>query len=320
MLSGVDIYCEKAEYALKEKNLEDFLRYLGNAETVASDTETLARVLYDRATGLYLLRRFESSLKAIQEALSYPQSEAKYIRLLKAKANTFTYLGKFRDSLRIYKEVMTETNDEYLLSEIYLSMAWSYLLFYKSNNEESILDEAKFYIDEAYKSIENFDNNSKKRIVYRNYSEYFKLKKDYDLAIEMLEESLKYCADEKLCKAYNDLAELYLEKNGEEDIEIVHKYLHESETMASKYDNDFDLAKALFIKARLDIKAGDFIKAMDCLHTACISFLDIGAYNNAFDCYKELVRVSGLLNDDFVTSVKDKIGRQFEDTGYKELL
>lgn len=320
MLSGVEKYLQQAEEALKTGSLDDFSRYIGNAESVASDEGTLARVLFLRAKGLSVFRRFQSAIKAIDEALQVSQSERDRVRLLKGKANIYTYTGKFRDSLRVLKEIMTQTSDEYLLSEIYLSMAGTYLMFYKAEPSDSILDEAKFYLDEAYKAIEQYDNNYKKRLVFKNYGEYFKLKRDYDMSIEMLEESLKYCEESQLSELYVDLVQLYLERNAEGDLETLKKYLHDSELIASKFENEFDMARTFYMVAKIVEISGDYIKSLDYLHIACNNFLDIEAYSNAFECYKELVRVSGLLNNDFVSSVRERISRQFEETGYKQLL
>lgn len=320
MQSGVEMYVQNVKGAMNAKNLEEFLCNIGGAEAMALDTEQLAEIAYTKATGLYLFRRYEASLKAIQAALELPQSERNYIRLMKAKANIFTYSGKYRDSLRVLKELLTKTSDEYLLSEINLNMAWTYLTYYRSSPDESILEEAKLYLDDAYESVEHFDHDEKKRIVYVNYAEYFKLKREYDMAIEMIEESLKYCSEEKRAKVYNDIAELYLARDNEGDMETAKNYLRESEALANKHENDFDIANSLFIRARIDLNSGDYIKVLDSLYTACDTFLEIGSYSLAFDCYMEIVRVANLLKNDCVHSVKEKIIRQLETSGFKELL
>lgn len=180
------------EDALKNKDLDNFNRYIGNAEAIATDTDTMAKINCLRARGLYFFKRYDSALKAIEEALKYPQNETDYIRLLRSKACIFTYKGQFKESILEFKKLLTETSEPRLLVEISLNMAWSLLESYKKDPRIAVLDEAKLYLDTSYKEIEVLDHVAMKRNVFANYAEFFKLKGDYDMCIEMLEEGFTF--------------------------------------------------------------------------------------------------------------------------------
>ena len=311
MLSGVDIYCEKAEYALKEKNLEDFLRYIGGAEAVSADTESIARITCLRAKGLYFLRRYDSALLAIEEALKYPQGERDTVRLYKTKAIILTYSGKYKESMRILKSLTTKIADTYLLCEIYINMGWSLLELYKNEHEQSALEEAKLYLDMAYKQMESIGSFSKKRIILGNYAEYFVARGENDMAIEMLEEALGYSSETQLPEIYNDLADLYRQRGDEGDSDLVGKYLHDAELLATRYENDFELARALYIRGLSKMDSADFVQVLDVMYIAFHNFMNAGALSYAFDCFSKIFEVSNSLKSEFVSCIQDKLVKQY---------
>lgn len=320
MFSGVEHYLEHAESALQGNDLEEFLRFLGNAEAVASNTEIMARIFCLRAKGLYLLRRYESALKAIEEALKFPQSEKNQIRLKKSKACVLTYTGKYKESLQLLKQLTTETDEGLLLTEVYQNIAWTLLESYKANSSDAILEEAKLYLDLAFKAIEDLDSRENQRIILANYAEYFKLKGENDMAIEMLEEGLQYRSESQLPKAYNDLAEVYMQRNEKGDLELVEKYLHDAEILATKYDNELEQAFTLYLRGLLKMNSNDFVQVMDCMYIAYNNFVSVGALNYAMDCYNKICEVSEKMKSEFVSSVKDKLIKQIKEKSYHEVI
>lgn len=307
MLSGVENYLDHAENALKAKDLEEFLRYVGNAESIVTDTETMARITCLRARGLFLLKRYDSALRAIEEAMQFPQSEKDVVRLKKSKACIMTYLGKYKESLQMLKQLTTETSVGLLLTEVYQNLAGTLLESYKAEPYDAILEEAKLYLDLAFKAVEDLDSKKNQRIILSNYAEYFKFKKDFDMAIEMYEEELKYCSEQQLPEVYNDLAQLYLQRNEEGDLRIMDQYLHDAELLASKYDNDLELAKTLYTKGLSKMDSSDFVQVMDCMYIAYNNFISAGALHYAMDCYDKICEISDALKSEFISSVKGKL-------------
>ena len=320
MVPGAESYLMLAETALKSKSLEDFMRYIGAAEALAVDTGVMAKVFYLRAKGLYFLGRNDMACLAVDEALKFQHTEEYRIRLGKFKACALTNKGCYKESMRILKELTTITSNDYLLSEIYLNMGWTLLDSYKSNLDKAILEEAKLYLDTAYTSIENFENTEKKRIALTNYSEYFKLTGDIEMAIEMLEEAEEYCQESKRAKLYNDLAELYLMRNEEGDSEKVSEYLHESEVLAQKFDDDYEIAMSLYLKGLLKMDSSDFVQVLDCMYIAYTNFINVGAIKYAIECYNKIIQVTNSLNCEFVITMKNRLARMMQEAASTELI
>lgn len=316
----VSEYLEKAEESIRQKRFEDFMRLIGGAEAVAADPEMWSQVLYVKAKGLYQFGRCNHALEAIEMALEANQNMKNYVRLAKFKASILAYKGQYREALRLLKELLTHTDDHYLLSEVYINISWVLLEYYKREPLEMTLDEIKFYLDEADEVLLKVDSVEKKRRILNNYAEYYKFKKNYEAARKMLEEELKFCSESQLPEVYNDLAQVYLEQ-GHED--VMEKFLHDAELIASRYDNDMEVARALYTKAIARMKRNDrddLVSVIDSLSIAFYNFTSCGAYNNAFDCFIKITEVCNALKHDCATTLKEQFKEMFSETACKNAI
>lgn len=212
MISMAKDYIERAKNQIESKSYEEFLMMLGSAEALATDSETLSEIYYLKAKGLFKFKKYEHAAVAIEEALKVTRDGKKAFKLLKAKALIFADQGHFRESLRLFKGLLAQSDDHHLHVEACIDIAWVMLERYRREPNNTEFDEIKMYLDTAYEKANEIDNSQKKRLVFSNYAEYFKIKKDYDMAIEMLEQVLPLCQESQLCEIYNDLAELYMEQ------------------------------------------------------------------------------------------------------------
>lgn len=320
MVSIVSEYLEKAEESIRQKNFEDFMRFIGGAEAVSADADSWSQLLYVKAKGFYRFGKWEHALEAIETALAANQNMKNYVRLAKFKASILAYKGQYREAMRLLKELLAQTDDHYLRSEIYINISWVLLEYYKREPMDETLDEVKFYLDEADEIMMKVDSLDKKRRILNNYAEYYKFKKDYESARKMLEEELKCCTESELPEVYNDLAQVYLEQ-GHED--VMEKFLHDAELIASRYDNDMEVARALYTKAIALMKRNernDLISVIDSLSIAFYNFTSCGAYNNAFDCFITITEVCDTLKHDCATTLKEQIKEMFSETACKNAI
>lgn len=319
-MSMVSEYLGKAEESIGQKNFEDFMRFVGSAEAVSTDADSWSQLLYLKAKGFFRFGKYKHALEAIETALEGNQDMKNYVRLVKFKASILAHKGQYREALRLLKELLTQTDDHYLLSEVYINISWVLLEFYKREPLDETLHAIKFYLDEADEVMMKVENIEKKRRLLNNYAEYYKFKKDYDSARKMLEEELKCCSENQLPEVYNDLAQVYLEQGHEDAME---KFLHDAELIASRYDNDMEVARALYTKAiarMVKNERNDLVTVIDSLSIAFYNFTSCGAYNNAFDCFIKITEVCDTLKHDCATALKEQFIEMFSETACKNAI
>lgn len=316
-LEPADVYLKLAEQALKEKSLEDFTENIIITEALlASGGTLLAELYYLKARGWYLFRRYKKSLVAIEEALKYNHNIENRIRLLKYRAFIYAYRGYFDEAINLLKDLLTQTDDYFLLCEIYINLAWANLDYYRTKNNSHLLTEAKYYLDLAFSYFDLLEDRTKKRTILDNLAEYYKLTKKPEKAIEILEQMVVYCDDEDLPKAYNNLAELYLECS---KLDKLQRYLHDAKVIATKYENNLEIAKALYTQGMAHRQTHELLLTVDCLVGAFHHFLSAEAYHYAFDCFSKISEVSTGMQLDFV-SLLDNAKTKFQNTAYQQHL
>ncbi|AZR72169.1 hypothetical protein BBF96_01415 [Anoxybacter fermentans] len=313
LITSGEKYYEEAKKMLEKKDLVGFIENISIAKLLAEKNKDLyAQVTYLKAKGLYFFRKFDKVLEAIDEALKYNEG-TEQIRLQKLKGLIYGYRGLYKKAIKIFKDTLNQTDNPHLLIELYINIAWANLSFYRINEKEELLEEAKKYLDLAREYFDDLENNYKKKLILLNYSDYYSLKKDYDKAIEMLEEAKKYCEEKDLPLIYNSLAELHIEH---EEFNLVEQYLHKAEVIANKHNNLFEVARALYIKGIVETLEEDWVRAKDSFYVALDNFNRVHAYRNAFECFIKIIELSQYFKLDCITSFKENIKSHLEETSF----
>ncbi len=227
------------------------------------------------------------------------------------------YKGHFQEALRLFKELLSQTDEVSLLTEAYINISWVMLEEHKRNPNEAVMEEIKLYLDTAYENLDELNDALMERLILNNYAEYFKLKKDYEMAVEMLEKALPLFPEKQLCEVYHSLAQLYLEQ---ENVDLMEKYIQDAEILAIRYDNDLVVAKVLYTSAISKMNNGDYIKIMDSLFIAFHNFLACGSYSYAYDCFEKINEASNAFKDDCATALREQFKSMFSDTAYTDLI
>lgn len=307
MSSKAKEYIAKAENSLNSNNYEEFLLSIGKAEAYVNGPDSLADLAYFKAKGLFVFRKYDSATPAIEEALLLNKDADREYKLLKAKAHALAYRDQYADALRIFMELTTKTSNRQRQMAVYISITWVLLLECKSEPKDDLLDMAKVYLDRALEIIDTGNcKPSDKRLVLNNYSEYYKYRKDYAMAIEMLDQAIPLCPESKLCEIYNDMAQLYLEQGNDE---LMRKYINEAEISASRFGNEVEKAKALYTSAKAKIQKGEYAQAMDSLYVVFYSFVNCGLYNYANDCLGKMNEVNEALKSECISRYSTKFAQ-----------
>lgn len=309
-------YFETAKVYLEKKDLVGFIENIGCAKLLAqTDMILYAKIVYYKAIGLYLLREYEKSLEAIDEALEWNDGIEK-IRLLKFKGLVFGYRGQFEEAIRLFRDLVNQSEEEKLQAEILINLAWAYLSFYRVNEDQGLLTEALHYLDRVYQVFHTLDNIKRKRIL-TNYSDYYFLNKDYIKAIEMQEEAIAFCNEDDLPKVYNNLAELHLMY---EELSLVDEYLHKAEVIANKFGNYFEIGQASFIKGLAQAQDEELLKAKDSFYLALAYFSKAQAYPLAFNCFTKILEISQQFNMICIQSLRENSKGQVKDSMFFETI
>ncbi len=303
-------YFESAKEMLEKRDLVGFAENITSAKLLAQeDGDLFAQVLFLRAKGLYLFRNFERAFDAINEALEYNDGTEK-IRLEKYKGLIFGYHGRLNDAISLFKELLGQTDDITLLVELYINIVWANLSLYRIEEDKCCLEEGKKYLDLANEYFDHI-NNVKKTQICNNYGDYYLLNNNYKKAIEINEKALEYCKPSELPKVYNNLAELHLLQGNFEKIE---ELLHNAEVIANKYNNKFEVAKALYTKGIVEMQNEDWLKAADAFYVALDNFIEAEAFTFAFRCFTHLLDISKQFKLDCINTLREGMKNSFKNT------
>ena len=302
IVTSVEKYYEDAKEMLEKKDLAGFMECIGSAKILAgTDKNLLAKVTYLKVEGLYSFNQFKSVKNAVAEALQYNKGDEAF-RLKEYKGIALGYLGEIERALKIFKALINESENNFLLTRIYINISWVHLTLDKSRTN---LDDAKKCLDLAKENFEDLPNRLKIQI-HNNYSVYYFYKEDYEKAVDIINNSLEYCEEQDLPGLYNNLAEIYL-KYGKGSLELVKEFSDKAEIIANKYNNQLELGKAFYTKAMAEIEDEDLFTALDTLYLSFEYFKEAEAYPYAFD---SLVKINELMNNykiDYLKSIKGSL-------------
>ncbi|MCK4259298.1 MAG: hypothetical protein KAX49_09990 [Halanaerobiales bacterium] len=299
-------YYEEAKKMLKKKDFVDFVSNISIAvETSRNSKEMLAKTTYLRVKGLITFNQYSKAINSIEEALQY-NFGAEAFELKKNKGVAKGFLGDVSKALKIFKELVTETEEINLLVGAYINIAWVHLTLNKSNSEERDLEEAKYYLDLVNEHFDILSNRLKWKIL-NNYSVYYFYKEEYEKAIEMLEDSIQYCEEIDLPEICNNLAELYLKSDEDAVCEKVNEYLKKAETLGTKYNNNLALGKAFYTNAMVNLREEQIYSALDNLNVSFEYFQDAEAQVYSLEC---VVKINEIMNNyklDCLKSMKKRL-------------
>lgn len=313
-------YYEEAKNMLEKKDFVEFVSKISNAILLAgNDKEMLAKTTYLRAMGLISFNQYSKALECIEEALEYNIDDVKVFELKKNKGLALGYLGEINEALGIFKELIAESSAINLIVGVYINIAWIHFTLTK-NTDEHTLEEVKHYFDSVEEHFESFSNKRKWKV--RNiYSVYYFYKKDYEKAIENLENSIMYCEEEDLSDVYNNLAELYI-KIAEEDhsavSEVAKEYLEKAEILGTRYNKTISLGYTFYFRAGAELMEEQFFSALETLYLALEHFKEAEATVMACEC---LVKINELMDEhkhNGLKALKENIKNKLKDTPYYE--
>ena len=132
IVTSVEKYYEDAKEMLEKKDLAGFMECIGSAKILAgTDKNLLAKVTYLKVEGLYSFNQFKSVKNAVAEALQYNKGDEAF-RLKEYKGIALGYLGEIERALKIFKALINESENNFLLTRIYINISWVHLTLDKS--------------------------------------------------------------------------------------------------------------------------------------------------------------------------------------------
>lgn len=310
-------FFEEAKKMLEEKDFVEFVSNISIAvETSRKDKEMLAKSTFLKAKGFIVFNQYTKALGYIEEALKY-NTGAEAFELKKHRGVAKGFLGSPDEALTIFKELTAETDDINLLVGVYINIAWVHLTLKNNKPGERNLEEAKQYLDLAN---EHFDclSNTRKWKVRDHYSVYYYYKKEYDKAIEILEDSIKYCEEQYLADVYSNLAEFYL-KSDPDGISIIAKeYLEKAEVLATAYNNNLVLGYIFYTEAMIELRDDQLFTALDILYVSFEYFKKAEATVKACDCLMKINELMDEYKHSNLKSFRENLKGKLKDTPYCE--
>lgn len=293
-------YFEEAKEMLKEKDLIEFVSKISIAELLSNnDKEMFGKVIFLKVQGLFNFHQYEKALEIIPIALDSNAGQD-VLKLKNYEGVISGFLGEINKAKKIFKELIDEIEDIEFLIEVYLNIIWVYLNLDKNTTEEHKIEVAKKYLDLAKEHF-NSVSNSLKWVILNNYSVYYYFLKNYEKAIEVLEDAITYCTQEDLPDIYINLAEIYMEFE-KESINIKAKeYLDKAEILATKYNNDLALGYTFYTKAMVELSEDQLFKALDSLSLSYEYFKNAKAYVSVSDCVS---KINELMNEYKLNNIK----------------
>lgn len=301
ILSPIKYYNE-AKKMLENKDIIEFVSKISIAiEAAQNDREMLAKSLFLKTKGLVNFNYHIKSLECIDEALKYNVGK-EALELKKIKGLAKGFLGEVDEALRIFKELSLECNDIDILTDAYINIAWVHFTLTK-NTAESIIEEVKCYLDKTEEYFNSLSNIRKWKVL-NAYSVYYYFVKDYEKAIDILKNSIRFCKEEDLPDVYNNLAEFYIkmaEEEGSDVPDIAKQYLDDAEILGTKYKNNLALGYIFYTKAMLEVSDEQLFRALDTLYMSFEFFKEAEATVKACDT---LLKINELMNEYKLNSLK----------------
>lgn len=307
-------YYEEAKYMLEQKDLLGFVAKVSIAiEVSGNDLEILKRATYLEAEGLFKLHQHKKALDAISKALEYNSGE-QILTLRIYEGIIHGYLGELDQAINTFKSIINQTEDDMVLCKAYMNIAWVHTTLDKKNLDDDKLEESKKYLDSVNEYFESLTNSMKLRL-QTNYSVYFFHKGDLDKAIEILEDSIKYCEEKDLPDVFNNLAELYIKLSNEGEVfEVVKEYLDKAEILGTRYNKTISLGYTFSFKAEIELMEEQLFSALETLYLAFEYFKEAEATVKACDT---LLRINQLLDTykhSNLNSLRENMKNKLKDT------
>ncbi len=295
-------YYEEAKIMLGKRDMVEFVSNISSAIVLTGNNkEMLAKATYLRSIGLMEFNQHTKAVDSIDEALKY-NTGVDVLELKKLKGTAKGFLGCVSEAIRIYQELLKETTEKIAVVRICINLAWVYTTLDRENHHKGGLDEAKKYLDMAMQYFDILPDLLKRKVL-NNYSVYHFYQGEYEKAINVLNEALKYAEERDLPKLYNNLAEVYLKYSEEKDFHssLILEYLDKSEIIAAKFDDNIELAFSLYARAKLEIQEEQIFSALDTLYLAFDHFIDSEAYSYSLEV---LLKINQLVSESKAKCIK----------------
>ena len=308
-------YYQHAKMMLKKKDLLGFMMKIGVAiETAREDKELLAEATFLNIEALMQFKQHTKVLEYIPVALEHNQG-LKEIRLKEYYATAKGYLGYIEEAIDTYKEVLKVTTNSVDISRACIGLSWAYLTLSKEKLNENRLKEAKRYLDQAMEHYDQLPDQLKQKL-HNNISVFYYYKNDFEKAIEAINLSFKYCEEQKYAEFYNNLAEIYLNKEKNCVLSEVQEYTEKAELNATKYNNTLELGNAFYIQAKAELREDQLFTALDTLYLAFNHFKEAEAIAYAFDCMMLIDEIVNKYKTQCRSSLQEKIKKGLKDSPY----
>lgn len=305
---------EEANNSLKNKDLLEFISKISIAEMLAQNNkDMLAKATFLKVKGLFNFHQHKKILEYIPQALEY-NTGYKILRLKNYEGRVYGFLGELKKAEKIFLDIIKEIEEHEFLVEVYLNLAWVYLIKIDSNT----LEEAGKYLRLAHEYFDLLSNEFRWKIC-NDFSVYYFYKKEYNKAIKILEDSIQYCQEQDLPDIYNNLAELYLKKTNDGIVpEIAKEYLNKAEILATQYNNEIALGYIFYSKAMIEVNEDQLFTALDTLY---LSFEYFKATEMTIKACDTLMKINELMDEykyNSLKSVRENLKNKIKDIPYYE--
>lgn len=281
---------EEAKKLLEQKDLIGFIEKISNAILLShDDKEMLAKSTFLKAKGLVDFNQYKKALESIDEAINYNEG-IELLKLKKELGKVQVYLGELSGAIEIFEELLTKTDDIFFLIGIYINITWVSLISYKKELNKNMLNKAKKYLDFANQHFDLLSNSIKTRIL-NNYGVYYFYREEYNKAIEIFEDCIKYSDEKFLPYLYTNLAEMFLKIEEESISKKAKEYLHLAEVLGTKYKKNIALGYTFYTKAMFELREDQFFRALDTLSLSVEYFKEAEAYMLISDSVSKIIEL-----------------------------
>lgn len=310
-------YYQEAQKMLEKKDLLKFVENIAIAKVMAeSNEDLLAKVTFLKIQGLIEFNQHKGCLDSIAEALQFNKGD-ELIRLKHYEGIVYGFLGESKKAVNILKELVNQTTEGQCLLEVYLTLAWVYLVLEKEAAKDTCLELGKHYLDLVHVNFDTLSDTLKRKLL-NNYNVYYYRKGQYNEAIEVLNQAIQYCEKKDLPKIYNAIAEALLQANPKECLSLdeIREYLDKAEVIASEYDDNIQLGKSFDVRGTAYLKGDQLFKSLDAYYLAFEHFKKAEAYPYAFD---SLIKINQVIHEykiDALQSLGENFKEAFKGTAY----
>lgn len=288
-------------------NVNDIELSPGNYENILSKSKSL------KTKGLFNFIRQKKLLESVSQRLNYEDGK-EMLELKIYEGIVHGCLGRLDKAVDIFNAVINQTEDKSIKTISYLNIAWLYMSLDRKILDTQKTDEAKKYIDLAYDYFDLLSDDMKHKIL-SNYSVYYYLNKEYDKAIEILNDSIKYCQEKDLADLYNTLVELNLKLTSDSNFsEHIKEYLEKAEIVGTKHDKFLSLGQTFYLRAEVELREDQFFSALDTLYLSFDYFKQAEATVLAYDCLLKINQLTDEYEQHHLKTLKNNLKKSLKGT------